>query len=328
MAHFIPCNETATAPQVASYFMDHVFKLHGLPSDIVSDRGSVFVSKFWQRLMQLLQIKSNLTTAYHPQSDGQTERVNAVLEQYLRIYCNYQQDDWCSLLSVAEFAYNNATHSATCQTPFFANYGLHPDFDPDLSNESFVPAAEIRLKELKILHDSLKKNIAAAHKSYEKYYKWRKSMNAPEFAIGSRVWLIRKFIKTKRPCHKLDHRRLGPFKIMEKIGTLAYRLELPSSMQIHNVFHVSLLEPYHYDDDPDRTQVPPPPIEIDGYEMFAVEAILDSRVRRGKVEYLIHWEGYGPQDRTWQPFESLDKVKDLVCRVPFETRQQASESSA
>ncbi|CEO95067.1 hypothetical protein PBRA_009599 [Plasmodiophora brassicae] len=113
MAHFIPCKETTTAEQLADLFLSNVFRLHGLPDDVTSDRGPQFVSKFWRQLLDRLGTRRNLSSARHPESDGQTERVNQVLEQYLRCYVNYQQDDWAQRLPIAEFAYNTASHSAT-----------------------------------------------------------------------------------------------------------------------------------------------------------------------------------------------------------------------
>ena len=126
MAHFTPTTTTVDAPEVARLFLRDVYRLHGLPSDIVSDRDKVFTSGFWHQFLALLGIKPNLSTAFHPQTDGQTERVNQVLEQYLRIFCNYQQDDWQELLPLAELAYNNSIHASTGKTPFFANYGCQP----------------------------------------------------------------------------------------------------------------------------------------------------------------------------------------------------------
>jgi transposase InsO family protein len=107
MAHFIPTNETITAKDLAKIYFDNIFKIHGLPADITSDRGSLFTSHFWEGLCACLNTKQNLSTAFHPQTDGQTERVNGILEQYLRAYCNYQQDNWRDLLTMAEFSYNN-----------------------------------------------------------------------------------------------------------------------------------------------------------------------------------------------------------------------------
>ena len=126
MAHFIPTRSDIDAPQLAKIFLQNIFTKHGTPADIVSDRGKHFVSRFWASLCTLLGVRSNLSTAYHPETDGQTERTNQILEQYLRIYVNYEQNDWINLLPLAEFAYNNTTQSATGMSPFFANLSFHP----------------------------------------------------------------------------------------------------------------------------------------------------------------------------------------------------------
>ena len=115
-----------SAPDVASLFIHQVIRLHGLLDSLVSDRDPVFTSHFWRRLLELLGIRANHSSAFHPQTDGQTERLNSVLEQYLRMYCDFQQTDWASLLPMAEFSYNNSQHSSTTLSPFYANYGFHP----------------------------------------------------------------------------------------------------------------------------------------------------------------------------------------------------------
>jgi len=126
MAHFIPTTVQVTAEETAKLYLRHVFKHHGLPDNIVSDRGAQFTSQLTKSLLELCDIRGNKSTTYHPQSDGQTERVNQVLEQFLLIFCDYQQADWSQLLPHAEFAYNNAKHSSTQVSPFFANCGRHP----------------------------------------------------------------------------------------------------------------------------------------------------------------------------------------------------------
>lgn len=126
MKHFIPCKGTCNAEEVARLYAYNVWKLHGLPQTIVSDRGPQFVAQFWKHLTRRLQITNLLSTAYHPETDGQTERTNAVLEQYLRAYVSYLQDDWSEWLPLAEFAANSAHSESTHVSPFFANYGFHP----------------------------------------------------------------------------------------------------------------------------------------------------------------------------------------------------------
>ena len=123
---FLPTHTTSTSRDLAILFLAWVFSKHGLPDEIISDRGSRFVSKFWKTVTSKLNIKRKLSTAYHPETDGQTERVNQTLERYLRIYCAYQQNDWHEWLPLAEFSYNNSDHSSTGLSPFMANYGYHP----------------------------------------------------------------------------------------------------------------------------------------------------------------------------------------------------------
>jgi len=132
MRHFIPCRDTCTAVELADLFVNHVFRLHGIPKTAISDRGPQFVAAFWTALCKRLKIDKRLSTAYHPETDGQTERLNAVLEQYLRCYVEYLQDDWNSFLSLAEFATNNHASETTGLSPFFANYGMDPRIEWDL----------------------------------------------------------------------------------------------------------------------------------------------------------------------------------------------------
>ena len=142
MAHFISCKKTSSSEDTTRLFLDNVYCYHGLPDDIVSDQGTQFVSKFWRSLFDILKVEIKLCLAFHPQTDGQTERVNQVLKQYLRCNINYQQDNWTEYLPLAEFAYNNTLHASTQKTSFFSNYGYHPKLDllsPSMNNN---PASE------------------------------------------------------------------------------------------------------------------------------------------------------------------------------------------
>ncbi len=142
MAHFIPCSKDVTSEQTASLVFQHVVHLHGLPDNIVSDQGPQFAARFWSHLFQQLGTSISLSSTIHPQTDGQSEQVNQVLEQYLRCTINYNQDNWVDLLPSAEFAYNNATHTSTRTSPFFANYEFHPCFEFLEPMHPSVPAAE------------------------------------------------------------------------------------------------------------------------------------------------------------------------------------------
>jgi RNase H-like domain found in reverse transcriptase/Reverse transcriptase (RNA-dependent DNA polymerase)/Integrase zinc binding domain/Chromo (CHRromatin Organisation MOdifier) domain/gag-polyprotein putative aspartyl protease len=316
LAHFIPTTVHVTAEETAKLYLRHVFKHHGIPDNIISDRGVQFTSRLTASLLELCNIQGNKSTAYHPQSDGQTERVNQVLEQFLRIFCDYQQSNWNQLLSLAEFAYNNAKHSSTQVSPFFANYGRHPRctlriIAPTTNN----PAAEDLVTRLGFIHGQIKQDLAEAQAKYKLHFD-RHVKALPDFKVGDLVWLSRRNISTTRPSAKLDYRRLGPFKILECVGEskLAFKLELPHTMRIHPVFHGSLLTPYRPNTLPGRIQPPAPSIAVDGHQEYEVQEILDSKIERGKLRYLVDWVGWGPEDRQWEPAEYLENAADAVAR--------------
>jgi transposase InsO family protein len=162
MAQFMPCNKTITGKEIAILFMDNIYKYHGLPNDIISDRGSQFTSKFWQSLFKILKVKIKLSSAYHSQIDGQIERVNQVMEQYLCCTINYHQDKWTELLPLAEFAYNNTFQGSTQQTPFFANYGYHPKFDQFYFNKVENQRARDLATRLSEIHTEMKDKLLEA----------------------------------------------------------------------------------------------------------------------------------------------------------------------
>ncbi|SOV09705.1 uncharacterized protein UDID_19292 [Ustilago sp. UG-2017a] len=207
MAIFVPTTNELDAPELAKLFLRHVYSKHGLPTSIVSDRGSEFTSHFWRSLSTLLGIETHFSSAYHPQSDGQTERINQVLEQFLRGYSNHLQTDWSDLLPLAEFSYNNAEHASTQLTPFFANYGYHPRFsfdNTDPASSALFPAARSYADQLKQLHEYVRGELVKANsQSAEQFDKRR--LPAPQFQLGDRVWLSADNIRSLRPTKKLDY---------------------------------------------------------------------------------------------------------------------------
>ena len=310
-AHFIPCVKTRTVTQVVDMFMQHIFRLHGIPSTIVSDRDSIFTSHHWQEFVKMLSVQHNLSTAYHPKTDGVTERVIQTLKQYLRNFINYQQKDWVDYIPFAEFAYNNSMHSSIQMSPFKANYGYDFSLTFNYDTEGSVPAVGERLSKINEIHEQLKTSLKIAS-DIQKKYADRLLKEAPEFEKGEQVWLLTTNIKTTRPNESLDYKRLGPFTILEKIGEVNYRLQLPKSMQkMYDVFHVSLLEKYHPNQIDQRQLLEPPPIIIDNEEEYEVEKILDSRVKRNQIEYLIDWKGYGIDERCWVNSKEIN-AKELI----------------
>ena len=258
-----------------------------------------------------MQVEIKLSSTFHPQKDGQTERVNQVLKQYLRCTINYQQDNWTSLLPLAEFAYNNSTHASTQKTPFYINYGHHPKIDmlPTLRGESLM--VEDFAKQMEKLHRTMKMHLEQAQSCYKEIADVKRKQH-PSFQVGNKVWLLRRNIKTNRPCDKLDYRRIGPFCIEKQINTMAYRLELSASMKIHPVFHASLLEIYHESTILGRSQPTSFSVEIDSCEEYKVESILDSRIWRGKLEYFVHSRGYPISEHTWEPASNLSNAPEKI----------------
>jgi len=326
MAHFAPTTDTVDADGTVQLFLDRVFRLHGLPDDVTSDRGATFTSKVTRGIFKALHIEQNLSTAFHPRTDGQTERVNSILEQYLRCYVNYQQTNWDTLLPIAEFAYNNTSHASTKQSPFFANLGYHPKFSvtiPRVSKDN-MPLVD-RIKALQELHSDMKFNIQSALEAHAQHFD-TKAMNQPDFQVGDKVWLDSRNLQTDRPARKLDYKRVGPFRILEKIGTRSFRLELPKSMKVHPVFHIQLLERFRPDVIPGRTQKPPPPLIVAGQEEWEVEAILDSKLVRNKLRYFIHWKGYDISERSWEPVEVVEGSADLIRQFHQDNPQKPGPS--
>ena len=159
---FIPTYDTITSQQLAKLFVINIFSKHGVPSHVTSDRGTEFVSHFFRSLGEALDMKLHFTSGYHPEGDGQTERTNQTLEQYLRTYCNYQQDNWSKLLPLAEFTYNNAPNATTGISPFFANQGYNPNLAIHLKKDLTLTKARNYVTDLAELHQALCEQILQA----------------------------------------------------------------------------------------------------------------------------------------------------------------------
>ena len=298
MAHFIPFRCLPTAAIAADAFLTYIFRLHGLPESIISDRGSQFTSSFWNRLCSLYDIEHSLSTANHPQTDGQTERVNAILEQYLRCFINERQNNWADLLPFAEFSYNNSLQQSINQTPFFANYGFNPKAHPEIPSNKRPNRAEKRVTEINENINLLKKNLNKAKETYKKYAD-QKRMNPPSFNVGDKVWLL-KGINLKNRKKKLSNQMIGPFKILRKVSNLAYELELPKKMRCHPVFHVSLLEPFYENEFLDRTRRKKRNIKLTtDYTERTPERINDMKIVNGKTFYLVSWKDRDIDENSW-----------------------------
>jgi len=328
--HFTPCRTDMKASDLARLFVRDVWKLHGLPDTIVSDRGPLFVSEFWKALCHRLQINISLSTAYHPETDGQTENANSFLEQYLRQYISFAQDDWDEWLPLAEFAARNAINDSTGMSPFFANTGYHPrmSFGPPRATTRAVPKdlkgcnnGNDFAAKMQEITELLQTNLLSAQASQEHFANANRAP-APAYRVGDMVLLSTRNIDSARPIPKLDQKFIGPFRVERIINPHSYQLKLPHELAlIHNSFHTNLLRPFPNDPLPGQYNPPPPPIMIDekGNKLWAIEAILDARrTKRKGFQYRIQWRGFGPEDITWEPLRNV--VNAHIAIREFERR--------
>jgi len=329
MAHFLPLRkEGKAAANLAVIFAREIWKYHGLPTDIVSDHDSRFTSETWKEFLRLLGIQPRMSTAFHPQTDGQTERLNQTIEAYLRAFVGKEQDNWVRLLPMAEFAYNNSTTTGNGMSPFYANYGFHPAALDPPSTEPLNPASEAYANWMSTVHDESRKGLEEAQERMRRYTDPAKK-EPPAYQVGDLAMLNGRNIKTRRPSKKLDHKNHGPFQIEKIVSPLAIRLTLPRKWKIHNVFHVSLLEPYQtseHRDPPDPSKVLREADDIKQSEEYDVEEVMAS-VERGRgnnkrILYLVKWRDY-PERKDWteEPFDNfsvggLEKLREFHQRNP------------
>ena len=320
-AYMIPYWESSTAEQMADTFLRWIIAQHGTPDEIISDRDKLFKSRFWATLMARLGINRKLSTAFHPQSDGQTERINQTMEAYLRCYVNYKQDNWVALLPMAQFAFNSADAETTGISPFFANFGFNPTaYQHPSVDTTNAEAAIIKVDELKDLHKELAADILFLSQRSAIYYNSKRGMG-PTLKEGDKVYLLRKNINTQRPSDKLDHKKLGPFKITKVIGKVNYELQLPKTWKIHNRFHISLLEKAP----PGAPAAPVTDIQpVNPDAEYEVETILDHKQVRNKTHYLIKWLNYPLTENTWEPERNLNCPEKLQEYHRQEPRNQDS----
>ncbi|KAL5512271.1 hypothetical protein ACEPAG_3556 [Sanghuangporus baumii] len=293
--HAIPTTTKLTAEGMARIYRDHVFRLHGLPKKIIHDRGVQFDAKMMKELYKLLHIEE--------------------LEQYLRLYVNHRQSDWADWLALAEFAHNNREHSATKLSPFFVNSGVHPVGFTGIRTSSSNMSAEEFAKHVKGIHELAQANLVKANEDMKRFYD-RHAGKLMEYETGSKVFLDGRNIKTIRPTKKMDDKWFGPFEIIGKVGASAYRLKLPRTWrQVHPVFNEVLLKPaVEPSFESQKKPPPPPPVLVDDEEEYEVKELLDSRLHRGKLQFLVKWVGYN--EATWQPESDIgDNAKEASLRA-------------
>ncbi|GMI71757.1 hypothetical protein HRI_000845000 [Hibiscus trionum] len=306
--HFLPLAHPFTATEAASIYLDNVFKLHGSPKVIISDRDRIFTSIFWKELMKKLGTVTHLSSAYHPETDGQTERLNQCLEQYLRSLCFLKPQTWATWLPQAEWWYNSNFHTAIGSTPFEALYGYKPNqlnWSEDSTVQNVNDIIQSREHTRKLLNDNL---VRAQHRM--KFYA-DKNRSERSFEVGDEVYLklqpYRQSSVALRKNLKLAARFYSPYTITKKLGSVAYQLHLPDTSRIHPVFHVSLLKKKIGPNT--QPSLNPPDVLDDGQLKISPLRALDKRiVKRNNTavtQILVQWANLVPENATWEDFSVL-----------------------
>ena len=351
MAHFLPCKSTIDGPGTARLFIDRIWSLHGLPKSIVTDRGTQFLNAFNAEVLKLVGTKHAATSSYHPESDGQTERVNRVLTEMLRHYVNLRYDDWDMHLPLVEFAHNNIPTTATGLSPFFVCYGKHPrtpmdsvveaayaewDANPEEHPQFPVASDFVQTRQTIVQHARAAMESARQRMQNQTDDKRREL----SFTKGAQVSLKTKHLGVSTlPSRKLFQKWMGPFTVEKVINPVAYQLALPNHWKAHNVFHVSLLKPFLSNGE----AVPPQSFTLVGGKdnELEVEYIygygpksLKTNGKPRKVSELsfwVKWRGIRQGMDARQPYanvkgNALDALRDLAVRwgLPEDTFAKGS----
>jgi len=252
-----------------------------------------FAAGMMKELNNLLGIQTKLSMAYHLQTDGQTERVNQELEQYLRVFINHRQEQWPDWLGTAEFVYNNKIHIATKVSPFKANYGQDPRIGFERRRKGKYEAAGKFVDKMKKIQKEAKAALRKAQEEMKKFTD-RKRGKSKEYRVGDLVLLSTKDLKWQmkgRRSEKLTEQFVGPYKIKGIISSNAVELELSKSIRIYPVVNVSRVRLYKPQVEGQK-KTPPKPVIIEGEEEFEVEKILNKRIVWGKEKFLVRWKEY------------------------------------
>lgn len=305
--HFIFSQGVDTAPDAAKAFYECVFRQHGLPDSIVSDRDPKFKFKFWQELLGLCDVQLAMYTSHHPQTDGASEVMNRMIENYLRCYCGLQQDDWDLRLIAAEFAYNSASIKALGMSPFECDLGWLPKSPLDclVGKQSRVESVDEFRSRMASAYEDAK---FAQHLASARSAAYNSKKRTPvSYAVGDEVWLSRKYftdsVSKDQTSRKLGVKRYGPFKVIALVGKNAVKLKLPSQVKVHPFVHVEHTKRVHKQpqDICSKTAVVKPVTGAHGKQEYEVERIMAHRKRRSVYQWLTVILGEPQHEATWKP---------------------------
>jgi phosphohistidine phosphatase SixA len=279
---FIPCKETDGTEKMVELYTQHVVPHYGIPTKIISDHDPRLTAELFKELCNVFGVRRNMSMAYHPQTDGQSERTNQTLETFLQIFCNYQQNDWAKLLPVAQYALNARQLTTMKKAPFEALIGYIPSVHQHTALTRFQNV-EDRLSAIKVI-----RREAQSHMKHAQDLLIKTNVFKP-YTLGQRVWLEATNLRTTHPTAKLQPKQYGPFTMTRVISHVAYQLDLPPQWKIHNVFHATYLSPYKETEEHGLNFPEPPPELIKGEKEYEVEHIVDMRHfgRNKKLQYKV-----------------------------------------
>lgn len=300
----IPCHKTIDARGMANLFIQWVYRFGHTPESIVSDRGPQFVSSFWSEFCRIIGVKVKLSTAYHKQTDGQTEIMNKYIDQRLRPFVSYYQDNWSDLLPMIDRAQMTLPHSAIGMAPYQLLFGSEPKQSWHWSKPTVATTQLEKLNHKDALavatrmHDAWKQAKDNIEKAQDRMRAVTDYHRRPvDWAIGDKVYLSTENLAAARPSRKLSDLWEGPFEVIEQVGH-SYRLKLPPGSRIHDVFAPNVLFKDPQDPLPGQEAPKPTSIPIQGVEEWEVDEILASKLYRSILKYRVKWKGHDP-DPTW-----------------------------
>lgn len=317
-AHFVALKKLPSAAETAALVVDHVFRLHGIPKEMVSDRGPQFISKVWRAFCYAFGTKANLSSGFHPQSNGQAERTNQDLEVALRCVCSHHQTSWSSLLPWVEYAHNSLTSSASGMSPFECSLGYQPPLFPEQEKEVAVSSVQHLFRRCRRMWREARAALLRSSATNKRMADRRRTQ-APSYLPGQSVLLSTANLNLRTESRKLSPRFIGPFEVVRVVNPVAVQLRLPRTMRVHPVFHVSQLKPLSTSPLQPTAPSPPRPRVIDGHPTWTIRRLMDVRRRGRGLQYLVDWRGFGPQERSWEPASNIldkDMVRDFHRRYP------------
>jgi hypothetical protein len=315
----IPTTVKVTAPETARLFIDHVYRHFGMPKVLISDRDPRFTSHFWKSFFDILGTHLAMSSASHQQTNGQTERMNHVVEIILRSLVNSRQTDWDSYLALVEFSINNAKQASTGHSPFYLNFGRHPATPSSFVSGADSPVQSVQdfLAHLSSLNRWTRDNLLRAQQKQAAFAD--RDRRDVSFQVGDEVLVTASRLRTDfqeaRSVDKLADKWVGPYRI-SAVERTSVTLDLPANSLAWNVFHVSEVKLYQTPTVQVDLRPAPDFVDVAGGQHYVVERILDKRSRnKGRkrvVEYLVKWEGYPDYDSTWEPLEGLGDAAGAV----------------